>query len=459
MLSSFFWAVYYGEDIIWKMLIASGITIFFGLLMSLIGGSNHELNYREGFAVVTLGWVTASFFGTLPFMLSGHFVSFADAFFETVSGFTTTGATILTNIEALPKSLLFWRSLTQWLGGMGIMALFLAVISGIGSRANQVFRAEVPGPVSDKISPRVKETARILWLTYVILSIILLILLYVLGMNLFDSFCHTFSTMATGGFSTKNDSIAYYNSLIQWTIIIFMFIAGTNFSLHYLAYKNHSLKSYFKNREFILYSLIIIVGSGLALLGLNEIPVLEEKLRTSLFQIISILTTTGYATADYTKWAPVGQGIILVLMFIGGCAGSTAGGMKVGRYLIMLGRVKIEIKKMIHPKALIPVRFGDRILSDGLVINVLQFFFIYIFLIIIGIVIMSILGLDILSSFAAVVSCIGNVGPGFGSVGPTQNYAFVPDAGKYVLSVLMLLGRLEIYPILVLLFVEYWKKQ
>jgi len=317
----------------------------------------------------------------------------------------------------------------------------------------------VPGPVSDKISPRVKETARILWLTYVILSIILLILLYVLGMNLFDSFCHTFSTMATGGFSTKNDSIAYYNSLIQWTIIIFMFIAGTNFSLHYLAYKNHSLKSYFKNREFILYSLIIIVGSGLALLGLNEIPVLEEKLRTSLFQIISILTTTGYATADYTKWAPVGQGIILVLMFIGGCAGSTAGGMKVGRYLIMLGRVKIEIKKMIHPKALIPVRFGDRILSDGLVINVLQFFFIYIFLIIIGIVIMSILGLDILSSFAAVVSCIGNVGPGFGSVGPTQNYAFVPDAGKYVLSVLMLLGRLEIYPILVLLFVEYWKKQ
>jgi len=458
MLSSVFWSFYYGEDIIWRILLASGITVCSGLLLSLIGRNNNILNYREGFAVVTLGWIAASFFGTLPFLFSGHFLSFADAFFETVSGFTTTGASILTDIEALPKSLLYWRSLTQWLGGMGIMALFLAIIVGIGARANQIFRAEVPGPVSDKISPRVSQTAKILWLTYVVISFILLILLYAFGMDLFDAFCHTFSTMATGGFSTKNQSIAYYSPLIQWTIIVFMFIAGTNFSLHYLAFRNRSLKGYIKNKEFLFYGAIVIGATILTITCLNQIPSVEAKLRTSLFQIISILTTTGYATDDYTKWSSIGQGIILAVMFIGGSAGSTAGGIKVGRYLIMLGRVKIEINRMVHPKALIPVRFGDRILSDGLILNVLQFFFLYIILIILGTVIMGVLGLDVLSGFTAVVSCIGNIGPGFGLIGPSDNYAFIPDIGKYVLCLLMLLGRLEIYPILVLLLPEYWKK-
>ena len=459
MLSSFFWAVYYQEDAIWRMLLASAITIVFGLLMSSINRKkDYELNYREGFAIVSLGWIIASFFGTLPFLLGGHYFSFADAFFETVSGFTTTGATVITDIEALPKSLLFWRSLTQWLGGMGIMALFLAVISGIGSRANQIFRAEIPGPVSDKISPRIKETARILWLTYVVLSSILLISLYALGMDFFDSLCHTFSTMATGGYSTKNSSIAGYSPLIQWTIILFMFIGGVNFSLHYLAFKRRSLKAYFKNWEFIFYSLIITGCAFLALIGLTDISGFEEKIRTSLFHIVSILTTTGYVTTDYTKWAPIGQGVILAVMLIGGCAGSTAGGIKVGRYLIMLGRVKIELKKMIHPKALIPVRFGDRILSDELVINVLQFFFIYIALIIAGTVLMSSLGLDLFTSLGAVIASIGNIGPGFGSVGPAGNYNFIPDIGKYMLSILMLLGRLEIYPLLLLLFIDYWRK-
>lgn len=459
MMTSVFWSLYFHEEIIWRILLASLITIVAGLLLSRIYRHNKTLNYREGFAVVTLGWVAASCFGTLPFVLSGYFPSFADAIFETVSGFTTTGASILTDIEAMPKSLLFWRSLTQWLGGMGIMALFVAIIVGMGARANQIFRAEIPGPVSDKISPRVRETAKILWTTYVVISIILFFLLYIFGMNIFDAFCHTFSTMATGGFSTKNQSIGFYNSpFIQWTIIIFMFIAGVNFSLHYFAFKNRSLKGYLGNREFKLYSIITFVAMVLCIIGMVHIPGLEEKIRTSLFQVVSILTTTGYATADYDQWSAIGKSALLILMFIGGSAGSTAGNIKVGRYLIMLQRASIEIKKMIHPKALIPVRLGERIISVDLVVNVLQFFFIYIILIFVGTILMGIMGLDLISGFTAVAACLGNIGPGFGLVGPAQNYAFMPDFGKYILSLFMLIGRLEIYPVLVLLIPSYWKE-
>ncbi|MDD2586470.1 MAG: TrkH family potassium uptake protein [Syntrophomonadaceae bacterium] len=459
MMTSVFWSIYYQEEIIWRIVLAALITIIAGLLLSRIDKHGKSLNYREGFAVVTLGWVAASFFGTLPFLLSGYMPSFADAIFETVSGFTTTGATILTDVEALPKSLLFWRSLTQWLGGMGIMALFIAIIVGMGTRANQIFRAEIPGPVSDKISPRIRETAKILWTTYVVMSVVLFFLLYIFGMDVFDAFCHTFSTMATGGFSTKNQSVGFYSSpYIQWTIIIFMFIAGTNFSLHYFAYKKRSLKGYIQNREFKLYSGIILVAAALCAVGMSQIPAMEEKIRTSLFQVVSIITTTGYGTADYDQWSALGKSVILILMFIGGCAGSTSGNIKVGRHLIMLQRAAIEIKKMIHPKALIPVRLGGRVISIDLVVNVLQFFFIYMAIIFIGTITMGAMGLDLLSGFSAVATCLGNVGPGFGLVGPTQNFGFMPDVGKYILSLLMLLGRLEIYPVLVLLMPSYWKE-
>jgi len=456
MLFSAFLAFFYGENVFWQILLASALTIGISLIL-ILTGKDDNLNYREGLAVVILGWLTASLVGSLPFLFSDYFPSFADAFFETVSGFTTTGASILTDIEVLPKSLLFWRSLTQWLGGMGIMVLFVAIIIGLGVRANQIFRAEIPGPVSDKISPRIRETARRLWITYVAISGILLVLLYLSGMNLFDAFCHTFSTMATGGVSTKNQSIGYYSSLIQWIVIIFMFIAGTNFSLHYLAYKNRNVKIYLRNREFRLYAFFIAVLTILAAIGLTNVPSLEVKLRTSLFQIISILTTTGYATDNFDQWSNTSKAVILAAMFLGGCAGSTAGSIKIGRYMIMLGRAKIEIKQLIHPKALLSLRFGDRILSDALILNVLQFFFLYIMLVIIGTVIMGILGLDLLSGFTAVLACLGNIGPGLGLVGPVQNYAFVPDVGKYILSLFMILGRLEIYPVLVLFLPEYWE--
>ncbi|MGI5881257.1 MAG: TrkH family potassium uptake protein, partial [Syntrophomonadaceae bacterium] len=420
---------------------------------------NHGINYREGFAIVTLGWIAASLFGTLPFIISGYIPSFADALFETVSGFTTTGASILTDVEALPKSLLFWRSLTQWLGGMGIMALFIAIIVGLGVRANQIFRAEVPGPVSNKISPRIRDTARSLWLTYVVLSGVLFLLLSAFGMDIFDSLCHTFSTMATGGFSTKNQSIGYYSSpYIQWTITLFMFLAGANFALHYMVYKEKTISQYWQDKEFKLYSFIIIVSSMITFLGILHISGGEEKFRAAVFQVVSIITTTGYATADFDLWAPMGKGILLLLMLVGACAGSTSGGIKVGRYLIMLQRAKIELQQMVHPKAMMPLRLGDRVITDALVINVLQFFFIYIFIVLVSTLIMNIMGLDYVSGLTAVLTCIGNIGPGFGLVGPTRNFGFLSDTAKYLLSLLMLLGRLEIYPFLILFVPQYWKE-
>lgn len=458
MLTSVIWAIYFGENVLESILLSAFITISSGVLLSYVYRHNSEINYREGFAIVSLGWLSASLFGSLPFVFSGYFPTFADAFFETVSGFTTTGSSILTDIEALPYSLLFWRSLTQWLGGMGIMALFVAIIVTMGARANQIFRAEVPGPISEKISPRIRETAKLLWITYLVISLILFILLMAFGMNIFDALCHTFTTMATGGFSTKNQSIAFYNANIQWIITIFMFLAGANFSLYYFAYQNRTLKSIWQNSEFRLYTSIVLVASFFIVIALNTVSGYEERVRTSLFQVVSILTTTGFATADYEKWNPLGQTVIFLLMFIGGCAGSTAGNIKVGRYMIILKRAKIELEQMLHPKALISLRFGDKILSHNLIINVLQYFFLYIVLILIGTLFLGAMGVDILTSFTACISCMGNIGPGFGMVGPTENFSDIPYLGKYVLSILMLLGRLEIYPALILFMPRYWKE-
>jgi trk system potassium uptake protein TrkH len=459
MISSALWSWYYSEDVVYKILVAALITIASGLLLTFFSERNIELNYREGFAVVTFGWIAACIFAALPFWLSGCFPSFTDAFFEAVSGVTTTGATVLSNIEAMPRGILFWRSLTQWLGGMGIMVLFIALITVMGSRANQIFRAEgAGGAVKGKISPRIKETAKIFWKAYMVLSGLLLLLLYLFGMDLFDALCHTFSTMATGGFSTKNQSIGYYSSpAIQWIIILFMFIAGTNFSLHYLAFKNRSLKNYVRNREFVLYGCIVLAASLLVLLGLAQIDAVEEKIRSSLFQVVSIITTTGFSTTDYGQWSPVSAGVLFILLFVGASAGSTSGNVKVGRYQIMLGRTIIETKKMVHPKALIPQRYGDRLINENLVINVLQYFFLHMMLVFSGAIIIGLLGVDLLTAISAAAACMGNVGPGFAGVGPAQNYALIPAAGKCILSVLMIFGRLEIYPIIVMMTSDFWK--
>lgn len=290
------------------------------------------------------------------------------------------------------------------------------------------------------------------------MSGILIILLCLFGMDLFDSICHTFATMATGGFSTKNSSLAYYNPLIQWTVIAFMFLAGANFTLHFLAFRNRSLKGYLANAEFKLYTFIILIASAIIFIGIAQYPGWEESLRQSVFQVVSIITTTGFATADYNFWSPGSQVILLALMLVGGCAGSTAGNIKVSRYIILLEHTKVEIKQMIHPKSVWPVRYGGKPLNQALVVNVLQFFFIYIMIVAVGIIILSIFGLDLMSSISASLSCMGNIGPGFNLVGPVQNYGHLPDISKYVLSVLMFIGRLEIYPVFILFSSLFWEE-
>lgn len=462
MLSCLIWSIVDHEDVTAAVAISAVFTIIVGYGLCSIFATQENISFKEGFLMVSLGWVVASAFGTLPYLLSGYLTSFADAWFETVSGFTTTGASVVADVESWPRSLLFWRSLTHWLGGMGIIALFVAVIAGIGTRANQLFKAEVPGPISDKISPRIRETARKLWITYVVLSAACAILLWLLGMNLFDSLCHTFATLATGGFSTKNNSIAYYSQpLIHWTIILFMFISGANFSLHYLAFKKAQPLLHWSDPEFRLYAGITVAATLLTVYSLSAqgLPMgWEEKIRAACFQVVSIITTTGFATADYNAWPSLASGALFLTMFIGGSAGSTGGNIKPGRYLIIGQRTIIELKKMVHPKAVLPLRFAGKVISDDLLINVLQFFFLYMLFLAIGTIVLVGAQMDTLSSLTAAAACLGNIGPGFGLVGPTQNYGFIPDLGKYVLSLLMLVGRLEIYPILVLLLPEYWKE-
>ncbi|MEN6391543.1 MAG: TrkH family potassium uptake protein [Syntrophomonas sp.] len=462
MLSCLGWSLAYHEDVTMPILQAAVLTMACGLLLKYAFSSPDNINFKEGFVLVSLGWIVVSGFGTLPYLFSGYLPSFADAWFETVSGFTTTGASIVKDVESWPKGLLFWRSLTHWLGGMGIIALFVAVINTLGARAKQLFKAEVPGPISDSISPRIRETARRLWFTYVVLSLLCALLLYLFGMDFFDALCHTFGTMATGGFSTKNTSIAFYSSpLIQWTIIFFMLMAGTNFALHYFAFNKHNPHIYLKNAEFKFYGLVILIATLLVFLDLNQSwsgLEWEATLRSACFQIVSIVTTTGYATVDYNLWPAFATTIVLLMMFVGGCSGSTGGGIKPGRYLIILLRTNIELKKMVHPKAVLPLRFGERFIKEDLVINVLQFFFLYFILLAFGMLVLSLAGLDLLSSLTATAACLGNIGPGLGLVGPTETFGFIPHSGKYVLSILMLIGRLELYPILVMLVPSFWKE-
>jgi len=451
----------YKEKTVLSLLLSSLITLATGGLLSKCCYLKRDISYKEGFAIVTFAWVAASLFGSLPYIFTGCLPSFADALFETVSGFTTTGATVIADVEALPKGLLFWRSLTQWLGGMGIIALFVAIIAGMGARANQIFRSELPGPSKDKVTPRVRETAKALWKTYVVLSLVLLVLLYLLGMNLFDAFCHTFTTMASGGFSTRNNSIMAYNSAaIQWVIILFMFLAGTNISLHYLFFKYRKVEYYKRDNEFVLYVSVIVLASLGITWALNQNNGLGwgQNLRDAIFQVVSIGTTTGFVTADYDRWPTLAKAILLLLMFSGACAGSTSGNIKLGRYLMMLRRTWVELKQMVHPRAVIPVRYSSKVIGDELLMHVFAFFFVWILLILISTLMLCATGLRLDSSLFASVACIGNVGPGFGLVGPAMNYGFLSDVGKYLLSILMLVGRLEIYPVLVLFVPEYWKE-
>jgi len=453
-------SLYYGEGDYIFFIIAALITFVVGFAAFKFTRLDRDVHAREGFAIVTLGWISFSLLGCLPFLLSGYIPSLTDAFFETMSGFTTTGASILVDVEKLPHGLLFWRSFTQWLGGMGIIVLSIAILPFLGVGGMQLFKAEVPGPTPNKLTPRITQTAKILWGVYILLSSIETILLMLGGMNLFEALCHTFGTMATGGFSTKSASIGHYNSAyIDYVIIFFMLAAGTSFSLHY-RFMKREFKSYIKNNEFRLF--IFLICSATLLIGLHTFlhhySNHEMAFRKTLFQVTSILTTTGFTTANFEQWAFSSQFILFLLMFFGGCAGSTGGGMKIIRLYVLIKFVFAEIRRLMHPKAVIPIRVGNTVIPRDIVRNILGFLALMISLFICGVIVMTILGLDLVSAFAAVAATLNNIGPGLGSVGPTDNYAHIPLIGKWVLTFFMLAGRLEIYTVLVLLAPSFWKK-
>ncbi len=451
----------YGEHDTTAFLFSSGICLVTGGAIAwLTNGAKKDIGKREGFIIVALVWVVFSFFGSLPYILSNSIPNFTNAFFETISGFTTTGSSILSDIEALPHGILFWRSISQWLGGMGIIVLSLAILPVFGIGGMQLYVAEVPGPSPDKISPRIRQTAKTLWIIYLGFTATEIILLWIGGMSFYDAVCHSFTTMATGGFSTKQASIAHWSSpFIQYVIIVFMFFAGTNFTLSYLAL-NGRFKSVFKDEEFKYYVFFILGFTALIFGGLlltTQLGV-EHAFRDSLFQVVSIITTTGYATTDYLLWTPFLTILIFTLFFFGGSAGSTGGGIKIMRIVILLKNSYYELRRMIHPHAIIPVKFNKHSVDAKIVTNVLAFFMLYLIIFALSTIVFTLIEPDIESAMGAVATSLGNIGPGLGNVGPAENFLHVSPVGKWFLSFLMLLGRLELFTILVLFSPTFWKQ-
>ena len=452
----------YGESDLSGFLYSCGISVLIGTPLWFFTRKGHNLTNKDGFAIVTFAWILTGIVGALPFYLSNAIPNITDAFFESMSGVTTTGATILgsaitlphlpNGIESLPHGILFWRSFIQWIGGMGIVVFTIAILPLLGVGGVQLFKAEVPGPVSDKIRPRVKETAKFLWMVYLGITSVEIIMLGIAGMDWFDAICHSFTTMPTGGFSTKNASIGYYDNVgIHYIIILFMFIAGVNFTLHFRAITG-DLKSYFRDSEFITYSSLIFVITIVISISLviNAGNWSFSYITDSLFQTVSILTTTGFGTADYELWAFFAQFLILILMFIGGMGGSTAGGMKIVRMMLIIKYAALETRRMLHAKAIIPIRIGERFISGDVIRNTLGFFLFYIFIFVFTSFMLTTLNIDLKSSMGVAASALGNIGPALGQFGPTDNYALLPDAAKWLLTFCMLLGRLEIFTVVVL---------
>ncbi len=419
-----------------------------------------ELSVREGFAVVTFTWSFFCLFGALPFVFSGAIPSLLDACFETMSGFTTTGATILDDIETIAESVLLWRSLTQWLGGMGFIVLSLAILPMLGVGGMQLFRAEVPGPTADRLKPRIQDTAKLLWGVYVLLTFMETLLLMAGGMDFFQALNHSFTTMSSGGFSTLNASVGGFDSaFIDGVITFFMFLAGVNFAMHYQALRGRP-KGYFQNEEFLFY-LFLLIGAISVMTAFNYGSVYGsfwESLRYSAFQATSILTTTGYVTADYETWSVLILYVLVFLMFVGGCAGSTAGGMKIARVLLLFKHAQVQLYRMIHPRAVRLVKLGDAPVNQEVMQSILGFFALYIGVFVIASFLMAASGMDVVSAGASVVATLGNVGPGIGSVGAVDTYSHIAPFGKGVLILCMLMGRLELFTVLVLFFPSTWRR-
>ena len=468
---------YIYDDGVTQSLILSGtIVLSAGLILMLISKDfSKEMNKREGYIVVAFGWIVMAISGTLPYILTGAIPNFTNAFFETISGYTTTGSSILENIESLPYGILFWRSLTHWIGGMGIIVLAIAILPLLGIGGMQLFAAEAPGPSTDKLHPRITDTAKRLWLIYFGYTAAETVLLNFAGMSFFDALNHSMSTLSTGGFSTKNNSISYWSEtpLIQYIITLFMFLAGTNFVLSYFGFKGN-IRRIFKDEEFKLYVKFIIIFTLIAfafiyidsslkhpsdLFHPMVFGELEASLRHSLFQVISIVTTTGFISADFTTWTPFLLVFFFGLMFLGGSAGSTSGGVKVVRHLLLIRNGFMEFKRSLHPNAVVPVRYNTKAVSGDIVFNILGFFILYMLSFIIGALGFAIIGIDFESAIGVAASSLGNVGPALGEFGPANNFFNMPSIGKWWASFLMLIGRLELFTVLILFTPFFWRNR
>lgn len=461
MLTALPFSFYFHSGDHFDLMLASLITVTAGLIpyLATLKNLDRQMGKREGYLVVTATWLAMSLFGSLPYWLNGAIPRFTDAFFETISGFSTTGASILTDIEIVPKGLLFWRSMTHWIGGMGIIVLSVAILPFLGAGGMQLFSAESSGPMKDKLHPRIRETAKKLWGIYFLLTIAEILLLLAGGMPLFDSMCHSFGTLATGGFSTQNISIMGYSPYIQYVITIFMILAAINFTLHFYALKGE-FRKFWRDDELKLF-LTIILAAGL-FVGLNlflkNTYSLEHSFRAGFFQVASIISCTGFASEDFILWPTALWLVLFFLMLVGGCAGSTTGSVKVMRYLMLFRIGGREFKKIFHPNAVFVVRYNQRPVSEEILMKIIAFFFIYVITFATGVLLLCINGIDFTSSAGAVATTMGGVGPGLGVFGPMSNFSAAPDFTKWVLSACMLLGRLELFSVLILLTPSFWKK-
>ena len=465
----------YDDGVTLEISTAALVTLFTGtLLMFTTRGHSKEVKKREGYIIVTFGWIFMALSGSLPYLISESIPTFTNAFFETMSGYTTTGASILNDIEAIPKGILFWRSLTHWIGGMGIIVLAIAILPLLGIGGMQLFSAESPGPSADKLKPRITDTAKRLWLIYVSYTVAETILLWVAGMTFFDAINHAFSTLSTGGFSTKNASLAYWNDnpAIQYIIILFMLLAGSNFVLSYFAFKGQVQKilhdDEFKWYMFFIFgftvisALVVYFQADVAISSIEHRMVwgeAESAFRHSLFQVLTVITTTGFVSADYTMWTPFLTILYFGLFFLGGSAGSTAGGVKVMRHIIMIKNGIIEFKRTLHPNAILPVRFNGKSISKEIVFNILGFFILYMLSFIIGAVVFAGMGLDFQTAIGGAASSLGNIGPAFGGLSPVNNFDILSDFGKWWSAFLMLIGRLELFTVLIILTPFFWRNR
>lgn len=438
------------------------VTLVAGLTLVLpnIKKQKGDLRHRDGFFAVTVGWVLVSFFGALPYLLSGSFGGITNAYFEAMAGFTTTGASILTDIEAQNPGILFWRSLTQWLGGMGIVLFSLAVLPMLGAGGMQLFKAEVPEITVDKLRPRIVDTAKALWYIYTALTAMCALLYFLGGMTAFDAICHAFTTMATGGFSTRNTSMAFYDSAyIQLVATVFMFLAGVNYTLFFYAFKG-KFGRFLENSEFKFYLSVVILATFFIMMDLwgGSYSSLFQSFRYGVFQVVSIMTTTGYATADYEQWSPFAQLMIVFLMFLGGMIGSTGGGLKQIRVLVTIKQVYREIYQLIHPRAVTFLKVDGKNMTKEILGSIWGFLFLFIMIFAVASLSMTALGIDMITSFSTTASAICNVGPALGQAGPVENYASLPEGAKWILIFCMLVGRLEVYTVIILFVPKFWKK-